>query len=195
VNQPSPIVALTATTRFSQQPPQPSSSNSGGGGTGTTPRSTAVTASVAAAMAAAGSSSPVPRQLRCQLVPGHRFTTRGRAPSTSGPTHVLHWCRFPSLILSSRPSSPSSSHLRHLLLHRLRGRLVGSARVLPPHGRPALLGHPVTGLCVQYGDATAAPDQRVVLRLRCYFPHDIFFQQSFTLFFPAVSYSFIHCCR
>jgi hypothetical protein len=123
VNQPSPAVVLTATTRFSQQAPQPSSSNSnsGGGGTGTTPRSTAVTESVAAAMATAGSSSPVPRQLHRQLVPGHRFITRGRAPSTSGPAHVLHWRRFPSLVLSSRPSSPSSSHLRHLLLHRLWG--------------------------------------------------------------------------
>jgi hypothetical protein len=60
---------------------------------------------------------------------------------------------------------------------------VGSAGVLPPHGRPALLGHPVAGLCIQHGVAAAAPDHRVVLRLRCNFPHDTF-QQSFTLFFP-----------
>jgi hypothetical protein len=114
-------------------PPAPTLGRGGGAAaTGTAPRTTAIAASVAAATAAAGSSSSapavgsstslVPRQLHRWLVPGHRFTTYGLAPSTCGPAHVLHWRRFPSLVLSNRPSSPSSSHL---LLHRLRGSASG----------------------------------------------------------------------
>jgi len=75
-------------------------------------------------------------------------------------------------------------------------RPVGSPlRVLPSHGRDALLGSAVPRLHLQHHDAEpAAAKQRVVFRLRCYLSHGLSFRHSFTYFSHAVSYYF-YCCQ
>ena len=47
------------------------------------------------------------------------------------------------------------------------------SRVLQPGRRAAVLGSAIPRLYVQHDDAEPAATTRVVIRLRCYLPHDI----------------------
>ena len=71
---------------------------------------------------------------------------------------------------------------------------VDCPRALSPYGRPDLLGPAVACLCIQHSITESAPLLRLVLRLRCYFSHDISTSHTFACMFPVVSYSFIYYC-